>query len=90
MLVRNKYLDSNMSFGTAQDIFDTLTDEQKETFYYLVGWAVNNNNTPFLVCNYNKGDETESCHHRKWPIFKTFNEQQKKLVSLVVAEVLKK
>lgn len=73
---------------TYQDVFDTLNEEQKETFYYLVDWAINNNNVPFLVRNYRNGDESQSYHHRKWSVFKTFNDNQKKLTSLIIDEVL--
>lgn len=75
---------------TCQDVYDSLTEEQKETLYYLVGWAVDNNNVPFLVLNYRQGDETKSRLHRYWPIFRTFNDDQKKLTSILVNEVLKK
>lgn len=74
---------------TAQDVYDSMNKEQKATLYYLVGWAVNNNNIPFLVLNYKQGDESESHKHRKWPVFRTFNDDQKKLTSMIIDNALK-
>lgn len=74
---------------TAQYVYDSMNKEQKDVFYYLIGWAVNNNNVPFLVLNYRNGDESRSKSHRKWPVFKTFNDDQKKLTSMIIDNVLK-
>jgi hypothetical protein len=73
----------------AYEVIGTLTEDQKRVAYYLIGFAINNNIKPYLICNYDNGNETKSYTHRMWPIFKTFTNEQKDAVSYMVDKVLK-
>lgn len=74
---------------TIVEVFDTMNDEQKQTSYSLIMFALDNGIKPYLILNYDNGDESRSHTHILWPVFKTFNELQKKAVSLMIDCALK-
>ena len=61
---------------TVWEIVETLTDDKKKQFYYLIGWAVEHCKSPRKLADY------------KW-LVKTLNEEQKKYLDWLIDEAIK-
>lgn len=73
-----------MSERTVNDVFQTLTEEQRNMVYKLVGYAVENRR--YYLAGDGKFDNADQRRLRE--IYDGMNDEQRKLVNLLVEQAI--